>query len=136
MKKLVLLCFLCAACRCFAADGLTVFQSGLQAFRQSGPEGLLSGWFAGRDDPDKLAKLRERFATVTRSLGGVVETEAFAPYNIGAHLQRLYGVVYFEKRPLWIRAEYYSIGERSGFISLDFSLSPDEILPITRPVVP
>jgi hypothetical protein len=54
----------------------------------------------------------------------------FAPRNLGAHIQHLYGVIYFEKRPLGLRAEYYSIAGRSGFISLEFSLSPDEILPL------
>lgn len=78
------------------------------------------------------AKIRERLTAVARQLGPVVDTEVFAPHKLGAHVQRLYGVIYFEKRPLWVRAEYYAIAGRSGFISLEFSLSADEILPVAR----
>jgi len=63
-------------------------------------------------------------------LGGVVDTEVFAPKDIGRHVQRLYGVIYFQKRPLWLRAEYYTIEGRSGFISLEFSHDASDILPI------
>ena len=132
MKKLMALCCFVAACRCFAADGLGAFQSGLQAFRENGADAFLNAWYSSRDDVDKVAKIRERLVAMTRNLGAVVDTEAFAPRNLGRNVQRLYGVIYFEKRPLWLRAEYYEIGGRRGFISLEFSLSADDILPLPR----
>jgi hypothetical protein len=130
MKKILALFFLCAVCRCFAADGASVFAAGLQNFRDNGPDALLNTWYSSQDDREKIAKIRERLNGMLRVLGPVVDTEVFAPYNLGAHVQRLYGVIYFEKRPLWLRAEYYSINGRSGFIGLDFSLSADDILPV------
>lgn len=132
MKKLLLLCWVCAACRCFAADGTSVFRSGLQAFRENGADALLGTWYGAVDDSDKLVTIRNRLAGFARALGPVVDTEVFAPYNLGANVQRLYGVIYFEKRPLWLRADYYAIGGRGGFISLDFSLVPDDILPVGK----
>lgn len=130
MKKLLVLFCLCTACRCFAADGVGVFAAGLQNFRDNGPDALLNTWYSSRDDAEKIGQIRQRLAAMSRALGPVVDTEVFAPYNLGANVQRLYGVIYFEKRPLWLRAEYYSINGRSGFIGLEFSLSADEILPV------
>jgi len=83
-----------------------------------------------RPTPDRIAEIRVRFTRITREAGTVVDTQVFAPRNLGTHIQHLYGVIYFEKRPLWLRAEYYSIAGRSGFISLEFSLSSDDIMPL------
>jgi hypothetical protein len=131
MKKLFTLFCLVAACKCFAADGPGVFQAGLQAYQANGPEALFNAWYDSKADSDRIAEIRVRFTKVTQHLGPVVDTQVFAPHNLGSHVQQLYGVIYFEKRPLWIRAEFYSIAGRSGFISLEFSLSADDILPLT-----
>ena len=130
MKTFLALCVFLSACRCFAADGVSVFQAGLRAFQENGADALLGTWYSARDDAERIARLRDRLVATTQPLGPVMETEVFAPRNLGKNVQRLYGVIYFEKRPLWVRAEYYAVGARSGFISLEFSLSPDEILPI------
>lgn len=130
MKKLfILFCFF-AAGRVFAADGVPLFQSGLQTFQENGADALLHTWYSTRDDAEKIAALRGKLVGITRNLGPVLDTEVFAPRDLGKNVQRLYGVIYFEKRPLWVRAEFYAVAGRSGFISLDFSLSPDEILPV------
>jgi hypothetical protein len=129
--RLCILClFLAATGR--AADGGSAFRAGLQAFQTNGPDALFSAWYNVRDDAAKIAKLRERLVNVTRPLGAVIDTETFTPRDLGEHLQRLYGVIYFEKRPLWIKAEYYAINGRSGFIALDFSLAAEDILPLER----
>jgi hypothetical protein len=131
MKKLLLLFALCAAARCFAADGVGIFQAGLQAFQANGADALLNTWYNSKDDADKIALLRERLTKITQGLGPVVETQVFAPHDLGRHVQKLYGVIYFEKRPLWLRAEYYEINGRGGLISLEWSLVPEDILPLT-----
>ena len=129
MKKILLvLCFV-AAGRCFALDGVETFRAGLQAFQANGPDSLFRTWYAD-DEQDKIANIRKRLVALTENLGGVVDTEVFAPKDIGRHVQRLYGVIYFQKRPLWLRAEYYTIEGRGGFISLDFSRDATDILPI------
>lgn len=132
MKRLLLPLALLALLltRAAAADGVPVFQRGLEAFQANGADALLGTWYTTGDDADKIAKLRDRLAKLTARLGPVVDTQVFKPYNLGKHVQRLYGVIYFEKRPLWLRAEYYEIGGRSGFLSLDFSLNADDILPL------
>ena len=91
----------------------------------------MSAWYSSEGERDMLARLRERLQKTTANLGPVVETQVFAPRNLGRHVQRLYGVIYFERRPLWVRAEYYAIGNRAGFIALEFSLNADDILPLT-----
>lgn len=130
MKKLFIVLCLLFATRAWAADGVPVFQRGLQAFQSNGADALLSTWYGAGDDADKIARIRDRLSKITANLGPVVDTQVFKPYNLGKHVQRLYGVIYFERRPLWLRAEYYSIGARSGFLSLEFSLVADDILPL------
>lgn len=129
MRKLLVLAACLLACRAFCADGVAVFQAGLQAFQESGPDALLSTWYSGADNADKIAKIRESLTATVRGLGRPIEVEVFAPRDLGSRVQRLYGAIYFEKRPLWLRADYYSVGGRSGFISLEFSIVPDQILP-------
>jgi len=131
MKKLLVLGWLLLVCRGFSADGVQVFQDGLRAFRDNGADALLNTWYDAREDSEKIAAIRARLLTISRNLGPVIDTEVFRPRNLGKNLQRLHGVIYFEKRPLWFRSEYYSINGRSGFISLEFSLSADDILPLT-----
>jgi hypothetical protein len=131
MKRLLVVALCLLACRLCAADGVAVFQSGLQAFQSNGADALLSTWYSARENTEKITRLREQLNKLTQDLGPVVDTEVFAPHNLGRHVQKLYGVIYFEKRPLWLRAEYYAIGGRSGFIALEFSVIPEDILPLT-----
>lgn len=132
MKKIALLFALIFINPGYAADGVGLFRNGLQAFQSNGADALLGAWYDSKSDSDTVDKLRERMVNITRRLGPVVATEVFAPCDLGEYVQRLYGVIYFEKRPLWIKAEYYSINGRSGFIALDFSLSAEDILPLER----
>ena len=129
MKTALLLLCMIVTTRCFAADGLDVFRAGLLAFQANGPDALLRTWYSN-EEQEKVADLRKRLTTTTHDLGEVVETEVFAPKDVGRHVQRLYGVIYFQKRPLWLRAEYYTIEGRGGFISLEFSREASDILPI------
>lgn len=129
MKKLIVLLCVFASLRCYAADGVAVFQAGLQAYQSNGADALLHIWYSA-DEEQKIALIRDHLTKTTQSLGAVVDTQVFAPRTLGRHVQRLYGVIYFEKKPLWLRAEYYSIGPRSGFLSLEFSLNADDILPL------
>jgi hypothetical protein len=135
MKKLMVILMFgwCTVAGSWAADGISTFQSGLRAFQEYGPDALLNTWYGSRDDAEKIAALRAKLVSATRFLGMVVDTEVFAPVALSRNVQRLYGVIYFEKRPLWVRADFYSLSTRSGFISLEFSLSPDEILPVNWP---
>jgi hypothetical protein len=131
MKKYLLVLGLLYATSCFAAtsDGLDVFRAGLQAFQTNGPDALLNTWYTA-DEQERLIGLRKRLIAMTDNLGTVVDTEVFAPKELGRHVQRLYGVIYFQKRPIWLRAEYYTIEGRGGFIALDFSKEASEILPV------
>lgn len=130
MKTTLLLVLVFTACRCFAADGVPAFRAGLQAFQANGPDALLQTWYSSDEERQKVTGIRERLTDMTQQLGAVVDTQVFAPRDLGRHVQRLYGVIYFEKRPLWLRAEYYAIAGRSGFLSLEFSYSADDILPL------
>ena len=129
MKKLTFFVSLFIVSRCSGADGVDVFRSGLAAFQANGPDAFLRTWYSS-DDEDKRGEIKKRLAAMTRNLGEVVDTEVFAPKELGRHVQRLYGVIYFRKRPLWLRAEYYSIDGQSGFISLEFSAEANDILPL------
>jgi hypothetical protein len=129
MKKLVLLLVLFTGF-CRASDGVAAFDAGLKAFQANGADALLRAWYPDSDDPARIEAIRDKLAKTTRNLGEVVDTQVFAPYKLGKHVERLYGVIYFARRPLWIRAEYYSIGGHRGFISLEYSFSADDILPL------
>lgn len=128
-KSLLLLLGLLFATSCFASEGLDVFRVGLQAFQTNGPDALLNTWYTS-DEQERLSGLRKRLIAMTEHLGTVVDTEVFAPKELGRHVERLYGVIYFQKRPIWLRAEYYMIEGRGGFISLEFSKEASEILPV------
>ncbi|ACB76384.1 hypothetical protein [Opitutus terrae] len=132
MKKLLcLVCVLVVAPIASAADGVGVFQAGLRDFQINGADALLGTWYGTDADQERLARLRERLNKLSRELGPVVDTQVFAPHSLGRHVQRLYGVLYFQKRPLWLRADFYEINGRSGFVALEFSLVPDDVLPLT-----
>lgn len=129
MKKILLLLCLIAATRCFALDGVATFRAGLEAFQTNGPDALLRTWYS-LGEQEIIANARKRLTAHSLNLGEVIDTEVFAPKDLGRHVQRLYGVIYFKKRPLWVRAEYYTIDGRSGFISMDFSCEANDILPL------
>ena len=129
MKLLLLFLLLAATPLARAADGVSLFRAGLQAYQANGPDAFLNTWY-GRGEEALIAKIKQRLLAETANLGEVVDTEVFAPRDLGRHVQRLYGVIYFRKRPLWLRAEYYSIDGRSGLIGLEFSRSADDILPL------
>jgi len=126
---MLLLSYLVIAGRCFALDGVDTFRAGLQAFQANGPDALLHTWYSD-DEQATIASLKKRLLAITSDLGGVIDTEVFAPKEIGRHVQRLYGAIYFQKRPIWLRAEYYMIEGRGGFISLEFSRDAADILPL------
>lgn len=130
MKTLLFLMLAFTANIVSAADNLATFRAGLQAYQANGPDALLASWYNPGADADKIAKAREQLLAITRNLGAVVETEVFAPKNLGSKIQRIYGVIYFEQRPLWLRAEFYTIGGRSGILSLEFSTHSEDILPL------
>lgn len=125
-----LLLTLLLASPALAVDGVPTFRTGLQAFQANGTDALLNAWYDGDQEREKVAELRRRLQAMTRDLGPVIDTEVFAPRDLGRHVQRLYGVIYFRKRPLWLRVEYYGIQGRAGFISLEFSQLADDILPL------
>jgi hypothetical protein len=131
MNKVLLLAIVMVAGRVAAAetDGVAVFRAGLVAYQANGPDALLGAWYDAEEQA-MIGDLRQRLIAATRGLGEVVDTEVFAPTSVGRHLQHLYGVIYFRKRPLWLRADYYAIEGRSGFISLEFSRSSEDILPL------
>ncbi|MFT3783057.1 MAG: hypothetical protein QM790_13700 [Nibricoccus sp.] len=130
MRKTLLLLGLVLATPCFGVmDSVEAFRMGLLAYQANGPDALLRAWFTP-EEQDKIVGLRKRFISITDGLGDVVDTEVFAPKEIGRHVQRVYGVIYFQKRPLWLRAEYYTIEGKGGFISLEFSKESSDILPL------
>ena len=131
MKKLFVVVLLClvtqAATR--ASEAVDTFSAGLRAFQANGPDALLNAWY-GSDSETKLPDLRARLLAISARLGPVVETETFAPKMLGKRVTRLHGVIYFQRRPLWIRADFYVAEGSSGFIALEFSTKPEEILPV------
>jgi hypothetical protein len=130
MKKLLLLLGLCfAALPARAETAIEAFRAGLQAFEANGPDALFRTWYSA-DEDTRIAELRMRLTALSSRLGPVIDTEIFAPKAIGKRLTRLYGVIYFHKRPLWLRADYYTADGTSGFVALEFSLKPDEIFPM------
>ena len=131
MKKIlaVLLLWLVMQSTVKASEAVDTFTAGLKAFQANGPDALLSAWYSN-DTEAKLADLKGRLLALSTRLGPVLETETFEPKMLGKRVTRVYGVIYFHKRPLWIRADYYSADGGSGFIALEFSVKPEDILPI------
>ncbi|HEX2854466.1 MAG TPA: hypothetical protein VHO24_14610 [Opitutaceae bacterium] len=129
MKKIILLLAFLSTSLARGNEATDAFRAGLLAFQANGPDALLNAWY-GHDSETKLPELRARLAAISLRLGPVVETEIFEPKTLGKRVTRLYGVIYFRKRPLWVRADYYTADGAGGFITLDFSVKPEEILPL------
>jgi hypothetical protein len=130
MKKLILLIAVLFGSYSYANEASDTFRAGLLAFQANGPDALLNAWYGEDSEVKQLPELRARLTALSARLGPVVETEVFDPRMLGKRVTRLYGVIYFRKRPLWIRADYYTADGASGFIALDFSTKPEEILPL------
>jgi hypothetical protein len=128
MKKLLFVFLLCASLG-RAADGVDAFRNGLQAFQTNGVDALIRTLYSTKN-PAEVEGLKQRLAKASAGLGQVFDTEVFAPRAYGKNVQRLYGVIYFAEHPLWVRADYYSINGRSGFISMEFSRHPEDVLPL------
>lgn len=131
MKKIFAIVLLALAAQGFAraSEAVDTFAAGLRAFQANGPDALLNAWY-GSDTETKLTEIRARLLALSSRLGPVVETEVFDPKMLGKRVTRVYGVIYFRKRPLWIRADYYNADGTGGFIALEFSTKPEDILPI------
>ncbi len=128
MKKILVLLILTCGLRCAASDALTAFRAGIEAVQKVGPEVLLGAWYLPEEAP-KVEELRNRFNGLSARLGPVIDSEIFSPKPVGRRLTHLYGVIYYRKRPVWIRADYYSGDGSGGFVHMEFSLKPDDILP-------
>lgn len=111
------------------ADGVEALRNGLQAFQANGVDALLGAWYDSKDQL-QMDSVRARFAKAAQGFGAVLDVEVFAPRTIGHHIQRVYGVIYFAERPLWVRAEYYTVNGHGGFISMEVSRNADDILPL------
>ena len=129
MKKIVFILFLFVSSAAFAAGPIDIFRTGLEAYRANGADALLRTWY-NTDEEAKVNKIRANLTAITANLGPAIDTEVFVPKQVGSRLTRLYGVIYFQKRPLWFRADYYTAEGAGGFLSLEFSLIPEEILPL------
>jgi hypothetical protein len=131
MKKIFAVVLLWWSAQGFAgaSEAVDTFAAGLRAFQANGPEALLNAWY-GDDSETKVPEIRARLLALSSRLGPVVETEVFDPKMLGKRVTRVYGVIYFHKRPLWIRADYYYADGTGGFISLEFSIKPEDILPL------
>src|SRR5882672_11043544 len=103
MKKILVFLVSLAAMHLHASEATDTFRAGLSAFQTNGPDALLNTWYSG-DTDTKLPELRAKLQAISSRLGPVVETESFDPRPLGKRVTRLYGVIYFRKRPLWIRA--------------------------------
>jgi hypothetical protein len=132
MKKYLVFLFFASCFRCWGADGIDVFKTGLEAYRTNRAETLLAAWYQPNDKAI-IGQVRKKFADTTDDLGEVVDTEVFEPKSLGRHIQHFYGVIYFRKSPLWVRAVYYSLGDQRGYLSIEFSKRSDEILPGVAP---
>ena len=127
-KILKIVSFLMLGCIA-RADGVDALRNGLQAFQANGVDALLGAWYDSKDQL-QMDSVRARFAKAAQGFGAVLDVEVFAPRTIGHHIQRVYGVIYFAERPLWVRAEYYTINGHGGFISMEVSRNADDILPL------
>lgn len=128
MKNYLVVLFALLASPLFG-EGIDVFRTGLDAYQVNGPDALLRTWYS-LDDVERINQVRKTLLAATHDLGDVVETEVFQPKNLGRHIQRVYGVIYFRRHPVWIRGEYYSIAGQSGFLSIEVSRNADDILPL------
>lgn len=122
---LLVLPFMSAAGAAELDDAL--LQDGLKAALPNGIEAAVRVWYADR--PALVAELRERLQPVTRTLGTVIDTEIVAVQAVSKRVTRYYIAIYYTHCPVWLRIDRYANGEKTSFLPLRFSISPDDILP-------
>lgn len=101
--------------------------AGLQAMTTNGVHAGLRLWYP--DAPAAITRVEGKIEETTRDLGGVVGTEVVAVRTISGQVQRYYVAIYYERAPLWVRIDRYTVGPKTISLPLEFSLKPDEILP-------
>jgi hypothetical protein len=101
-----------------------------QAFDNCSTIGISA--FAKTLYPDDLAALKNADASLsilTKGLGANFGGEVVLTVDFSSRVKRCYCVLYFERRPLWICVDFYSINGRSFFLPLKASITPEDVLP-------
>ncbi len=109
-----------------AQDLDPMLANGLQACVTNGLQAGIYTWYA--DQPRLAAELDAKTAALTKSLGGVIDTEVVAVQTVSKRVTRYFVAIHFLQRPLWIRIDRYSSRDHTIYLPLKFSLDPDAIL--------
>ena len=75
------------------------------------------------------AELNAKVSAETKNLGEIFDTEVVATQTLSKRVTRYYLVIYFTRRPLWIRIDRYAGRDRAYFLPFKYSLDSDAILP-------
>jgi hypothetical protein len=129
-----LACFVAAAWPAQAApDSDPVLLQGLQAMESqtNGVQAACQIWY--QDQPELAAAMQKHIYNVSADMGAVIGSEIVASQRLSSRSERFYGVIFFERRPLWFSIERY-VGREMGkdkptFLTLRVAREPDDILP-------
>lgn len=120
--------FLCAAPFARAAQANDPkLQNAFSTWIANGVDAGLAALYSER--AEFALDLRQPLLAITDRLGSTVDWEVVAVQTVSTRVVRYYIAVYYQRRPLWLRVERYSNGEKVFYLPLRYSLSPDDILP-------
>jgi len=116
-----------------APDSDPVLLQGLQAMESqtNSAQAACQIWY--QDQPEQAAALQKRIYAASQDMGAVIGSEIVASERLSSRSERFFGVIYFERHPLWFSVERY-VGREMGkdkpmFLPMRVAREPDDILP-------
>lgn len=116
------------------ADALPeVVSKGLNSLKISGPPAALEAWMAGsaqEKDAAARSKLLGALSAVEDHYGRSTGYEIIQAFPLTPSTLRVYGVILFERGPLYVRWDCYKTMDAGWIIpEFQFDMTADEILP-------
>lgn len=81
------------------------------------------------DDPEQMREFAKVLDGLMTKCGTFESYEVLSRHALSQRVERLILVIYFERRPIWLKLDYYRASAHSRFISWKASLVPSDILP-------
>lgn len=81
------------------------------------------------EEPVSLKAAEDALVAQSKGLGAMHGGDVLLSVDFSPRFRRIYAVLYFERKPLWFRVDYYTVNGRSFFLPLFSSPKPEEVLP-------
>lgn len=129
MRRFPLLCllFLSASLLLRAQDAASLLRASFENYNTYGAPVFARTLYP--EDPPSLKAAEETLGAFSKTLGAIHGGDIVLSTDFTKCYRRYYCVLYFERRPVWFRVDFYSVNGRSFFLPMSASVKPEDILP-------